>query len=246
MADKEKEPATQTTAQGLPTHDEPTPQRSKDKGKAPMVEREEPNLMDIKPSDLDKPIGVKVYRFCHPGECAAVGYVTVRFGPANSGNVLTFTMWNEMATNFPLETLGELEQPVVIAVSSCWARRFPGGLQLSATPATNYYLNPRVEEANHIRQMYNEMMLPTPPLQIPPTSTQLAEHAPARQLTPLNVLMQASPESVVQQFTTQATIIGIDEQMGWYFNRCQTCGNKISETMPHRQCQQPGVKPIPN
>lgn len=39
-----------------------TLERSPYKGKAPVVEREELDLMDIKPSDMDKPIEVKVYR----------------------------------------------------------------------------------------------------------------------------------------------------------------------------------------
>ena len=51
----------------------------------------------------------------------------------SSGNVVTFTVWNEMATNFPLQTLNQLEQPIIIAVSSCWARRFAGNYYLGAT-----------------------------------------------------------------------------------------------------------------
>ncbi|PWA51121.1 hypothetical protein CTI12_AA465430 [Artemisia annua] len=96
------------------------------------------------------------------------------------GNVLTFTIWNEMAANSLVETLGQLEQPVVIAVSLLLRVEPEGGLQLSATPATYYYLNPRVEETDHIRQVYDEMMLPKPPLQIPTTGIQLPEQAPTR------------------------------------------------------------------
>ncbi|PWA43134.1 caffeic acid 3-O-methyltransferase [Artemisia annua] len=204
-------------------------QRSKEKGKAPVIEREELNLMDIKPGDLEKPIEVKKglllpyleheqartlwdmrqfdsglqigscykiewfgckgtenwqrtlnnpitllfgrYTLVTPiendgfadhyfnfiaynkigqradtrdyaltdyiGIIRSIGHIKESGDPTTNrilqrnidiqnlnGNVLTFTMWNEMASNFQLETLGELEQPVVIAVSSCWARRF--------------------------------------------------------------------------------------------------------------------------
>lgn len=163
-----------------------------------------------------------------------------------NGNVLTLTVWNEMASNFPLETMSQLEQPIILAVTSCWARRFSGGLQLSATPATFYYINPDVEEAHRIRELYNEMVMPMPALQIPALNFQQPQHGLQRVTTPLNIVMQTNPDSLVQQFTVQATIQAIDEQMAWYFNRCRTCGNKVTDIMPHRHCQQPGVIQKPN
>ncbi|PWA53637.1 nucleic acid-binding, OB-fold protein [Artemisia annua] len=66
---------------------------------------------------------------------------------------LTFTVWNEMATAFDVNKCAGMEQSVIIAISSCWARHFAGELQLSATPSTSYYLNPDVLKADHIRQL---------------------------------------------------------------------------------------------
>lgn len=151
-----------------------------------------------------------------------------------------------MASNFPVENLGQLEQLIILAVTSCWARRFSGGLQLSATPATYYYMNPDVEEARHIRETYGEMVVPMPPLQLPAPNAPNQQPGQPRNLTPLNVVMQTNPDSLVQQFTVRAVIQAIDEQMAWYFNRCRTCGNKVTEYMPHRHCQLPGVRQTPN
>ena len=36
------------------------------------------------------------------------------------------TLWNELATNFPVARAEQMEQPVVIAASSCWAKRHAG------------------------------------------------------------------------------------------------------------------------
>ena len=36
------------------------------------------------------------------------------------------TLWNEVATDFPTAKVEQMEQPVVIAVSSCWAKRHAG------------------------------------------------------------------------------------------------------------------------
>ncbi|PWA42991.1 nucleic acid-binding, OB-fold protein [Artemisia annua] len=279
MADKGKQAIVHGSTSSTTQSEEYMLQRSKEKGKAPVVEPEIVNLMDLKPADLDKPIEVKVYRkwtsknvpdpnptgLCfillgrdgsaiqanvqlwdmrqfdsrlQLGSCYKIehfGYkrtenwqrtlnnpLTLLFGrytqvvpiqdegfpdhyfnfaaynelgrradtkdytltdyigtirnighirefgdPTTNrilrrnveiqnlnGNVVTFTIWNEMAADFPLHTLTQMEQPVIIAVSSCWVRRFSGGLQLSATPTTYYYLNPSVEEAGQIRQIY--------------------------------------------------------------------------------------------
>ncbi|PWA88207.1 helitron helicase-like domain-containing protein [Artemisia annua] len=371
MAEKGKQAVVSTGTSDATQAEEQALQRSAEKGKAPAVEQEELDLMDIKPTDLDKPIEVRAYRrwtsknvpdpnptgLCYilldrkgsaiqanvqlwdmrlfegrlqVGGCYKIerfGFkrtdnwqrtlnnpITLLFGrytqvtpiedqgfpehyfnfiayneigqradtrdytltdyigiirdigqirefgdPTTNrvlrrnidvqnlnGNVLTFTIWNEMAMDFPLQLLSELSRPVIIAVSSCWARRFGGGLQLSATPATHYYLNPNIEEAERIRQMYTDMMLPIPPLQIPVPGTHQLEQPGARHLSQLNELMQAGPESVVQRFSVEAVILNIDQQMGWYINRCRTCGNKIADEMSHRHCQQPGIRPIPN
>ncbi|PWA91520.1 nucleic acid-binding, OB-fold protein [Artemisia annua] len=71
-----------------------------------------------------------------------------------NGNSVTLSLWNEMATRFELQNAMELEQPVIIATCSCSAKRYGGIIQLSATPATSYYLNTKVPEADHIRAVY--------------------------------------------------------------------------------------------
>ena len=43
-----------------------------------------------------------------------------------SGNVVEFTMWNEMADEFEKADLDAMEQPIIIAVSSCRVSKFRG------------------------------------------------------------------------------------------------------------------------
>lgn len=164
-----------------------------------------------------------------------------------NGNVVAFTLWNEAARGFEVSLCTQLQQPVVIAVSSCWAKRFAGGVQLSATPATSYYLNPEIEEADQIRELYAELVGPPIPLTIPPgdAGSQVAEmhQGPVS----IETLISMNPEAHMQQvFTTEATIMHIDELRGWYFNRCRTCHTKIADGFPHWHCQQIGTKTAPN
>nr|GEV15652.1 nucleic acid-binding, OB-fold protein [Tanacetum cinerariifolium] len=41
-----------------------------------------------------------------------------------SGNTISLALWHDMAVNFNLQEYEALERPVVIAVSSCWVRRY--------------------------------------------------------------------------------------------------------------------------
>ncbi|GKD67868.1 DNA helicase [Tanacetum coccineum] len=63
---------------------------------------------------------------------------------------LPFVIWNDQAEGFDMEAYTQMPKPVVIAVSSTWATRRYGGLKLTATPATYYYLHPNIPEANYI------------------------------------------------------------------------------------------------
>ncbi|GJZ37393.1 DNA helicase, partial [Tanacetum coccineum] len=62
------------------------------------------------------------------------------------GNIIDFTMWDEMAESFNKSILDTLEPPVIIAVSSCRVSKCR-----AATPATYYYLNPNILEADQSR-----------------------------------------------------------------------------------------------
>ena len=46
--------------------------------------------------------------------------------PNDSGNVVEFTMWNEMADEFEKADLDTMEQPIIIAVSSCRVSKYRG------------------------------------------------------------------------------------------------------------------------
>ncbi|GJX10982.1 DNA helicase [Tanacetum coccineum] len=59
-------------------------------------------------------------------------------------------IWDEVAESFNKSILDTLEQPVIVAVSSCRVSKYRD-YQFSATPATYHYLNPNIPEANQSR-----------------------------------------------------------------------------------------------
>ncbi|PWA94768.1 hypothetical protein CTI12_AA056050 [Artemisia annua] len=61
-------------------------------------------------------------------------------------NSLELTLWDDLAETFKKEEIDKLEKPVIIAVSSCRVSKYYNKLQLSSTPATYYYINPRIPQ----------------------------------------------------------------------------------------------------
>ncbi|GKE10817.1 nucleic acid-binding, OB-fold protein [Tanacetum coccineum] len=66
------------------------------------------------------------------------------------GNIIEFTLWDEMAEHFEHADLEKMGQPVIIALSLCRVSKYRD-YQLAATPATYYYLNPNIPEAEESR-----------------------------------------------------------------------------------------------
>ncbi|GJT11589.1 DNA helicase [Tanacetum coccineum] len=66
------------------------------------------------------------------------------------GMNLPFLIWGDKAENFDMDEYNQMQKPVIIAIASAWATKKYGGLQLSSTSATHYYLNPNIPEATYI------------------------------------------------------------------------------------------------
>ncbi|GJX13166.1 DNA helicase [Tanacetum coccineum] len=79
-----------------------------------------------------------------------------------------FVAYNEVQSKADVKvaTLTEMPKPVVIAVSSTWVTTRYEGLQLTATSATHYYLNPNIPEVHHILSVYANFIYPTDALDI--------------------------------------------------------------------------------
>ncbi|GJZ54344.1 DNA helicase [Tanacetum coccineum] len=60
------------------------------------------------------------------------------------GNITEFTMWDDMEKKFNKEEIKKLPRPIIIVVNSFRVNKYKG------TPATHYYINPRVPEAEYI------------------------------------------------------------------------------------------------
>nr|GEX54969.1 ATP-dependent DNA helicase PIF1-like [Tanacetum cinerariifolium] len=111
---------------------------------------------------------------------------------------------------FDMAAYADMPKHVVIVVSSTWATRKYGGLQLTPKPATHYYLNPNIPEATYILNVYADFINPVDALQIQrqPYSEESQEQMRNRYC--IETLLNGA------WFTIEATILEITAPDGCY------------------------------
>ncbi|PWA76186.1 nucleic acid-binding, OB-fold protein [Artemisia annua] len=164
----------------------------------------------------------------------------------SNNNVVLFTLWNEDADRFEEDEYAQMKQPVILAVSSCYLKRYAGQIQLSATSATRYYFNPDVQETGELLAAYNETQARPAQLQVQTKRLTNWEDERNRNRVPLATLLQIDPKTQQRVlFTQEAMILQIDTGHDWYYQKCDECGGKLRYGYLHGQCHQYGTKPNP-
>ncbi|PWA77165.1 hypothetical protein CTI12_AA226400 [Artemisia annua] len=69
-------------------------------------------------------------------------------------NFVELTLWADLAEKFNKDTIDALEKPIIIAVTSCRVSRYSNNLQLSSTPATYFYINPKIPQLEQYQAEY--------------------------------------------------------------------------------------------
>ncbi|PWA36686.1 nucleic acid-binding, OB-fold protein [Artemisia annua] len=157
-----------------------------------------------------------------------------------NNNVVLFTLWNNQADNFEEEEYAQMRRPVILAVSSCYLKRYGGQMQLSATSATHYYFNPPIEETSELLAAYNQENTQTPQLQVhTERSTDWAQER-NRNRVPLGMLIQIDPNT--QQ---EVMILQVDTAYDWYYQKCDECGGKLDYGFVHGHCHPYGSESHP-
>ncbi|GJS43970.1 nucleic acid-binding, OB-fold protein, partial [Tanacetum coccineum] len=139
-------------------------------------------------------------------------------------NIIELTLWDEMAKHFDQADIKNMEQPVIIAVSSCQVSEYRD-YQLSASLATYYYLNPNIPEAAESRAVFKARYEDSPTLIICKLPYQDIQQEKTRNKFPLKTIMEHNPNSYKGvRFTAEATITGINLIRDWYYISCHQCG----------------------
>ncbi|PWA97444.1 nucleic acid-binding, OB-fold protein [Artemisia annua] len=163
-----------------------------------------------------------------------------------NNNVVLFTLWNEQADSFKEEEYTQMRQPVILAVSSCYLKRYGGQIQLSATSATSYYFNPPIEETSELLAAYNENNTGFPQLEVQTERLTDWEKEKNRNRVPLGTLLQIDPNTQQRVlFTQDAMILRVDTTYDWYYQKCDECGGKLDYGYIHGHCHPYGTQSKP-
>ncbi|PWA42436.1 serine/threonine/dual specificity protein kinase, catalytic domain-containing protein [Artemisia annua] len=145
-----------------------------------------------------------------------------------NNDVVMFTLWNEKADNFKEDEYAKMNEPVILAVSSCYLKTFGGQMQLSATSATSYYFNPPVEEAAELLAAYNTKNTQVPRIEVHSEKLNDWEQEKTRNRVPLATLLQIDPNTQQRVlFTQDVLILQVDTTHDWYYQKCDECGGKL-------------------
>ncbi|GJT75982.1 nucleic acid-binding, OB-fold protein [Tanacetum coccineum] len=143
------------------------------------------------------------------------------------GNVVEFTMWDDLAKQFNKEEIEKLSRSIIIAVSSCKVSKYRD-LQLSVTSATYYYINPQTPEAEYAYTEYRYENL---------------EQEKLRNRQTLHTLIQQNPETFPGvRFTCVATITSVAENRSWNYASCSECNKKSTKVDGIYSCEDHGIQ----
>ncbi|PWA80597.1 replication protein A 70 kDa DNA-binding subunit [Artemisia annua] len=137
---------------------------------------------------------------------------------------IELTLWDDLAEAFKKDEIDTLERPILIAISSCRVTRFRNNLQLSSTPASYYYINPRIPQLEEYRAQYREVFNLKTPLEIVRQPYKDREKEKFRNRFPLALLLGETPKTYEGvRFTCEGTITNIHTSKDWYYPSCTTC-----------------------
>ncbi|GJU76322.1 DNA helicase [Tanacetum coccineum] len=163
------------------------------------------------------------------------------------GNVVEFTMFDDPAKQFNKQEIDKLPHPIIIAVSSCRVSKYRGGdVQLVATPATHYYINPRFGEAADAYTMFKEKYNQNPPLRVINYRYQDPEQEKARNRQTLYILLQQNPTSFKDvRFTCDAMITSFNGRRSWSYPSCSQCKKLSTKINDIDTCEDHGKQTPP-
>ncbi|GJR34595.1 nucleic acid-binding, OB-fold protein [Tanacetum coccineum] len=154
------------------------------------------------------------------------------------GNVIEFTMWDDLATQFNKKEIEKLPAPIIIAVSSY--------VQLSATPATYYYINPKTQVAENVYTMFKEKYSLNPPLQVTKYQYDDPEQEKTRNRQTMYTLLQQEPTTFKGvRFTCEAMITSLNNKRSWNYASCSQCSKASVKRNGINTCEDHGEQEPP-
>ncbi|GKB18818.1 DNA helicase [Tanacetum coccineum] len=119
-------------------------------------------------------------------------------------------------------------------------------VQLSATPATYYYINPKNQEAENAYKMFEDKYSLNPPLQVTKYRYDDPEQEKTRNRQTLYALLQQNRNtSRGVRFTCEAMITSLNNKRSWSYASCSQCSKASTKRNGVNTCEDHGEQEPP-
>ncbi|GJZ34010.1 DNA helicase [Tanacetum coccineum] len=153
--------------------------------------------------------------------------------PGQNGNIVEFTMFDDLAKQFNKQEIDKLPRPVIIVCA------------VGSNHCYHYYVNPRFQEASDAYKMFKEKYNQNPPLQVINYRYQDPEQEKVRNRQTLYTLLQQNPATFKDvRFTCDAMITSFNERRSWSYPSCNECKKLSTKINGIDTCEDHG-KQIP-
>ncbi|PWA82698.1 replication factor A protein 1 [Artemisia annua] len=138
---------------------------------------------------------------------------------------LRIKLWGKLALKYTDDMIrSQKDTNIIVILTSCRVRRYGGGLQLTTTVATHFYLNLPIANCH----AYNQR--PIQPIDFPsnvPKSSVLTTQEINITTIPEFYERLANGVNVGTEFIISSMVVGIDLDNDWKFIQCPTCFHKV-------------------
>ncbi|KAK1373016.1 hypothetical protein POM88_029209 [Heracleum sosnowskyi] len=138
---------------------------------------------------------------------------TITYGSSN----INITFWDTLAHNFSRYLLQEVEDPVIIIITSCRAGTWNDELDVSNVGATAFYLNHNHHSVKQIRKM----------LEMPNYTKEIlaTQRKKKTELLTIADMKKLGGEYIEAHVLLHVNIKNVEEKQNWFYSICTECKN---------------------
>lgn len=142
-----------------------------------------------------------------------------KFTITDGSSNINVTLWDNLATIFHNSLLQQVQDPVIIILSSCRCGIWNSDVDLSNVAATTFYLNSDHHSVKEIRKM----------LSMPSFSQKFLAKQKKKKAELLRIIeiKNLGKEYIESEVIVHANIRNVEDTESWYFNICTGCKQKI-------------------
>ncbi|KAK1368803.1 hypothetical protein POM88_034895 [Heracleum sosnowskyi] len=138
-----------------------------------------------------------------------------KFAITDGSSNVNVTFWDDLAKKIGHDLMQQIEDPVIIIITSCKVGTWNDQVDISNVAATTYFLNHEHHSVKEIRKMLSNPNFAKKALQ--------AKRKKKAELMTIADIKKLGKESIEAEVITHANIQSVEETNVWYYSICTGC-----------------------